>query len=149
ASDDREDPVRRLHRRGAGGDEGACRRTAGRGQEGRQEGGRPAGGPGPDRGDGTGGPGAGRARARDGDRGRPGPVPEDLVRHAVLRGRRRQGRRLLPGRGQVQVPLLHAGFPGHGESRRRRPVAGVVRAGELEPRGRGEGRPAGHRRDLL
>ena len=38
----------------------------------------------------------------------------------------RQGRRLLPERGQVQLPLLDPGLPGRGEPRRRRRVAGVI-----------------------
>ena len=49
----------------------------------------------------------------------------------------RQGRRLLPGRGQVQLQVLDPRLPGSGEPRRRRPVAGVVRPHEVEPR-RGE-----------
>ena len=81
-----------------------------------------------DREDGTGGPCARRARARDGDRDRPRAVAEDLVRHARLRERGRQGRRVLPGLGQVQLPLLDPGLPGRGEPRRRRHVAGGVRA---------------------
>ena len=47
--------------------------------------------------------------------------------------RRRQGRHLLPGRGQVQLPVLDPGLPGRGEPRRRRDVAGVVRAEPVEP----------------
>jgi uncharacterized protein YdhG (YjbR/CyaY superfamily) len=50
------------------------------------------------------------ARARDCDRDRPRLVAEDLVWHARLRERRRQGRRVLPGRGQVQLPLFTLGF---------------------------------------
>ena len=42
--------------------------------------------------------------------------------------RRRQGRRLLPGLRQVQVPVLDPGLPGRREPRRRRHLADVVRA---------------------
>src|ERR1700691_2908192 len=143
------DRVRRLQRRGACRDEEARRRVARRGQEGRQEGRRSAGGPRQHRGDGTGGSCASRARACDGDRDRPRVVTEDLVRDARLRERGRQGRRLLPERGQVQLPLLDPGLPGRGEPRRRRHVAGVVRTYEVEPQGGGEGRRAGEGRDLL
>ncbi len=59
-----------------------------------------------DREDGAGGSRARRARAYDGDRCRPGSVAEDLVRDARLRERGRQGRRLLPGLRQVQLPVL-------------------------------------------
>jgi uncharacterized protein YdhG (YjbR/CyaY superfamily) len=45
-----------------------------------------------------------------------------------LRERGRQDRRLLPERRQVQLPLLDPGLPGRGEPRRRRRVAGDVRA---------------------
>src|SRR6266487_6478512 len=79
----------------------------------------------------------------------PGSVAEDLVRDARLRERGRQGRRLLPERGQVQLPLLDPGLPGRGEPRRRRHVAGVVRAQGVEPRRGEEDRPTGEGRDLL
>src|SRR5258708_15581396 len=36
-----------------------------------------------------------------------------------LRERGRQGRRLLPGLGQVQLPVLDPGLPGRGQPRRR------------------------------
>src|ERR1022692_1666684 len=101
------------------------------------------------RGDGIGGSCASRARASDGHRDRPRVVAEDLVRDARLRELRRQGRRLLPERGQVQLPLLDPGLPGRGEPRRRRRVAGVVRAEEVEPHGGEEGHRAGEGRDLL
>src|SRR6266498_3070816 len=79
----------------------------------------------------------------------PGSVAEDLVRDARLRERGRQGRRLLPERGQVQLPLLDPGLPGRGQPRRRRHVAGDVRAYEVEPHGGKEGRRPGEGRDLL
>ena len=50
------------------------------------------------------------ARACDCDRDRPRVVAEDLVRHARLGERGRQGRRLLPGLGQVQLPVLDPGI---------------------------------------
>ena len=92
-----------------------------------------------------------RARRAGGcDRDLDGPrvVVEDLVRNARLRERGRQSRRLLPGRGQVQLPVLDPGLPGPGEPRRRRHVAGGVRAHEVEPRGAEEGRRAGEVGDL-
>src|SRR6266516_5377299 len=55
----------------------------------------------------------------------------------------------LPERGQVQLPLLDPGLPGRGEPRRRRRVAGVVHAEEVEPHGGEEGRRPGEGRDLL
>ncbi len=45
--------------------------------------------------------------------------------------------------GQVQLPVLDPGLPGRGQPRRRGSVAGVVRAAEVERRGREEGRRAG------
>ena len=45
--------------------------------------------------------------------------------------------------GQVQLPVLDAGLPGRGQPRRRGHVAGVVRATQVEPHGREEGRRAG------
>src|ERR1022692_2119339 len=90
-----------------------------------------------------------RAGACDGDRDRPRVVAEDLVRDARLHERGRQGRRLLSGRGQVQLPVLDPGLPGRGEPRRRRHVAGVVRPPRVEPRGREKGHRAGEGRHLL
>ena len=55
-----------------------------------------------------------RASARDGDDHCTSADAEDLVRDARLRGRRRQGRRVLPGLGQVQLPVLDARLPGRG-----------------------------------
>jgi hypothetical protein len=73
--------------------------------------------------------------------------PEDVVRHARLRGRTGQDRRLLPGRGQVPLPLLDLGVPGPGEPRRRRHVAGGIRTQEesdLLTGGPDRVRPAGY-----
>ena len=50
------------------------------------------------------------ARACDCDRDRPRVVAEDLVRHARLRERERQGRRLLPGRGKFNYRYSTLGF---------------------------------------
>ena len=56
---------------------------------------------------------------------------------------------LLPGLGQVQVPLLDAGLPGLCQPRRRRHLADVVRPAEVDPRGGEEGRRTGQVRPLL
>ena len=79
----------------------------------------------------------------------PGLSPKTWYGMPAYRQRGRQGRRLLPERRQVQLPLLDPGLPGRGEPRRRRRVAGVVRAQEVEPYGGEEGRRAGEGRDLL
>ena len=69
--------------------------------------------------------------------------------YARLRQRGRQDRRLLPGLGQVQLPLLHPGLPGPGQPRRRRPVAGGLRTPKVEPGSGEEGDRAGQGRDLV
>jgi hypothetical protein len=69
-------------------------------------------------------------------------TPQDLVRVARLRAGR-QGRRLLPGRGQVQGPLRDPRLPGRGEPRRRCHVADVVRADQADPGRRKADRRAG------
>jgi len=149
ASQEFTDRVRRLHCRGACRDEGACRRTARRGQGGREEGRRAAGAPRLDREDDAGRSRDRRARPRDGERRRPGAVAEDLVRDARLRQRRGQGRRRLQELGEVRPAVLDTGVPGRRAPRRRGCVARVVRAAEVEPHGRAEGRRTDEGRDLL
>src|SRR5581483_11681265 len=64
---------------------------------------------------------------RDRHRDRAGPDPEDVVRHAGVRQQGRQGRHLLPRRGQVQGALRTARLQRCGEARRRNYVAGRLR----------------------
>src|SRR5215469_437804 len=59
-------------------------------------------------------------------------VAEDLVQDARSCERGRQGRRLLPERGPVQMLVLDTGLPGCCEPRRRH-VAGLLGAQEVEP----------------
>src|SRR4051794_32748019 len=149
AYEDFHDWFRGIQRRGALCDEGARRRAARRGQEGRQEGRWAAGGTRQHREDGAAGPGARRACARDGDRCRPRAAAEDLVRNAGLRERGREGGPLLPGLRQVQLPLLDARLPGPCEPRRRRHLAGGLCPAPVEPEGREAGCGAGEDRCLL
>ena len=51
--------------------------------------------------------------------------------------------------GKVQLPVLDPGLPGRGQPRRRRHVAGGLRAPTVEPRSRRENYRAGQGRDLL
>src|SRR4051794_25242389 len=143
------DRSRRLQRRGTCRDEAARRRAARRGEERRQEGRRVAGAAGRHREDDAGGPCSRRTGARDGVRQRAGPGPQDLVRHARLRERGRQGRPLAQELGQVRAALLDPGVPGLGPPRRRGHVAGVVRAHHVDSRGGEGGRRPGDCRDLL
>ena len=141
------DRVRRLQRRGAFRDKGARRRAARRRQERRQEGRRPGG--------------RSSTASRDGAEDR--ALAERVhvtVTSTAPSCRRRPGTECPPtrtrtakssssSRTRVQLLVLDPGLPGPGEPRRRRHVAGGVRAHEVEPRGGEEGRRAGEVGDLL
>src|SRR5713226_2571894 len=72
---------------------------------------------------------------------RAGPLAETLVRDArVCQGR--QGRLLLPKRAEVQHEVRDVRLQRRGESRRRRPVAGRLRAEGVDRRRRGKDRRA-------
>src|SRR5207245_8027346 len=115
--------ARRTHGRGTSCDEGA-RQGA--------EGGREQGGGGKrrareDRRNGGLGSRHGQAGPRDRQSQRAGPLAQALVRDArVLQGR--QGRLLLPRRAEVQEQVRDGWLQRRGEPRRRRPVAGRLRA---------------------
>src|SRR5205814_944386 len=61
---------------------------------------------------------------------------EDVVRDARLCEQGREGRPLLPRRGEVQGALRDARLPGHVEPRRRLDVAGGLRADDEADKGR-------------
>ncbi|CAA9552636.1 MAG: FIG00868433: hypothetical protein, partial [uncultured Thermomicrobiales bacterium] len=139
---DRRD-VRRVHGRGTGRDEGACqgseggpaprfaREPGGRGERRARE----------DRRDAGTGPRPGRAAPRDRQGQRAIPLAQTLVRDARL-CQGRQGRLLLPVRGQVQRAVRDVRLQRHGEPRRRQHVADLLRAHGAVRRRRGKDRRA-------
>src|SRR5437867_7504043 len=126
-----------THGRGTSRDEGARQRA---------EGGREQGGGGKrrareDRRNGGLGSRHGQAGPRDRQSQRAGPLAKTLVRDArVLQGR--QGRLLLPRRAEVQEQVRDGWLQRRGESRRRRAVAGRLRAEGVDRRHRGTHRRA-------
>jgi hypothetical protein len=89
------------------------------------------------------GPGSrlGQAAACDHQSQRAGPLAENLVRRArVCPGW--QGRLLLPKRGEVQIEVRNVRLQRHGEPRRRRHVAGLLRAEGADRRRRENDRRA-------
>src|SRR5438094_7406545 len=125
--------ARRTHGRGTSCDEGA-RQGAEVGRE--QRGGRKRRAR-EDRRNGGLGSRHGQAGPRDRQSQRAGPLAETLVRDArVLQGR--EGRLLLPRRAEVQEQVRDVWLQRRGESRRRRAVAGRLRAEGVDSYGRGE-----------
>src|SRR5438094_666257 len=128
---------RRTHGRGTSCDEGA-RQGAEVGRE--QRGGRKRRAR-EDRRNGGLGSRHGQAGPRDRQSQRAGPLAETLVRDArVLQGR--EGRLLLPRRAEVQEQVRDVWLQRRGESRRRRAVAGRLRAEGVDRRHRGTHRRA-------
>src|SRR5215216_4675562 len=73
---------------------------------------------------------------------RASPLAENLVRDARVRQQGRQGRLLLPKRAEVQLEVRDARLQRPGEPRRRRHVAGLLRAEGVECHRRGKDRRA-------
>src|SRR6185437_5105864 len=84
-----------------------------------------------------------RAIAQGHPRCRAAAPAEDLVRHARLRQRRRESRRLLQARVKIQGSLPDSWLQRPGKARRRRHVADVVCAHEVDCRRRKKDRSIG------
>src|SRR5215207_5141155 len=129
--------VQRIYGRGTSCDEGARPRAEG----GSSQGGRGKSPPREDRRDAGTGSRHGQAAPCDRQNQRARPLAENLVRDArVCQGR--QGRLLLPKRGEVQLEVRDVRIQRRGEPRRRRHVADLLRAEGVDRRRRGKDRRA-------